>query len=477
MKKFTILSVLLFAFIGFSFGAVHFQQGFATTSAPVDWDQNTMYFNSTANHGDYTGNYGAGFNATGDWLRTEGMNTAGTLSFWIKGTAATSKIGMKIQTSTDAGFNWDDIVVYPKNTFNNEWQLISIDINDNSSLVMIRFYIHERSGNSLYIDDIQVTDFEGGGVLPPPTFTPPAGTYYEAQTVSMSVDTKGDPVILYTVDGSIPDDGSILYEDPIEITTTTTLKAITFTGVSSTVTTGVYVIETPTPTASIADLRANNDNKNNPLYILNNEVILTFKQDYRGQKYIEDATGAILIDDDPGIITTNYNIGDGISGIIGTLSSYKGMLQFRPVADPGAASSTGNPVVPTVVTAAEFEANFDAYEAMLLRVNGLTFDDAGGTFAVGTVYNMTGLTKLPINLEFRTSFYAADYIGDAIPATEQDIIGIANDRDNPYLTARSAADVMPAAPPPPEVPLGSTGIMIVGLLLAGAIVIRKGKLF
>ena len=77
---------------------------------------------------------------------------------------------------------------------------------------------------------------------------------------------------------------------------------------------------------------------------LTGEAVLTFIGTSRNQKYIEDSSAAILIDDNNGTITTSYSIGDGITGIKGRLSSFANVTQFVPVEDPGAASSTGNAI-------------------------------------------------------------------------------------------------------------------------------------
>ena len=71
---------------------------------------------------------------------------------------------------------------------------------------------------------------QGEGGVPPtptvatPTFTPPGGTYYEAQYVTISC-TTADATIHYTLDGSNPDSNSPIYSTPLYIQTTTTIKA------------------------------------------------------------------------------------------------------------------------------------------------------------------------------------------------------------------------------------------------------------
>jgi glucosylceramidase len=93
-------------------------------------------------------------------------------------------------------------------------------------------------------------------VEPTPTFSPAAGNYSAAQTVTIS-DTSSTAVLYYTTDGSTPTTASSLYSKPITISTTTTLNAIAIeTGYSNSVmASGVYTITLPvtaTPTFSPA---------------------------------------------------------------------------------------------------------------------------------------------------------------------------------------------------------------------------------
>lgn len=71
-------------------------------------------------------------------------------------------------------------------------------------------------------------DFEEyipGNVVATPTITPSSGTYFEAQTVTISCTTEG-ATIYYTLDGSTPTTGSNVYTSPIVISESTTVKAM-----------------------------------------------------------------------------------------------------------------------------------------------------------------------------------------------------------------------------------------------------------
>jgi len=80
-----------------------------------------------------------------------------------------------------------------------------------------------------------------------PTFSPPAGTYSSAQSVTISSTTSGAS-IYYTTDGSAPTTSSTKYSAPVSISTTTTLQGIaTAAGfTNSPVTSGIYTIQAAT---------------------------------------------------------------------------------------------------------------------------------------------------------------------------------------------------------------------------------------
>jgi len=88
-----------------------------------------------------------------------------------------------------------------------------------------------------------------------PTFSPAAGTYVTAQTVTISDVTPG-ATIYYTTDGSTPTATSTVYTAAIKVGSTETLKALAIAPgyLSSAVASGVYTITPPaaTPTFSPA---------------------------------------------------------------------------------------------------------------------------------------------------------------------------------------------------------------------------------
>jgi hypothetical protein len=94
---------------------------------------------------------------------------------------------------------------------------------------------------------IVTTTGSGGGTVAAPSFSPVAGTYSSAQSVTISSTTSGAS-IRYTTDGSTPTSTTgTVYSAPVSIGATTTLKAIAYKSgmTDSSVTSGTYTINLP----------------------------------------------------------------------------------------------------------------------------------------------------------------------------------------------------------------------------------------
>jgi hypothetical protein len=268
-----------------------------------------------------------------------------------------------------------------------------------------------------------------------PTFSPAPGLFTSPVDVSIST-TTADASIYFTLDGTEPSESSTLYTTPVTISTTTTLKARAYADDldPSLVATATYTF--PTIVATIAQLRQ--QQPGTTPYTLSGEAVLTFQQNFRHQKYIEDGTAGILIDDDAGIITTSYNLYDGITGLQGTLTLFGNMLQFTPVINPGPATSINNQVTPVVVTLSQLASDFDTFESRLVTIENVEFVTPGANFANGQVY---AITDGNITANFRTTFFDVDYIGDPIPSAPFHLTALPNARsEGNYLTARFEND-------------------------------------
>lgn len=189
---------------------------------------------------------------------------------------------------------------------------------------------------------------------------------------------------------------------------------------------------------TIAELRAGTIGND---YTLNGEAVVTFVQGFRNQKFIEDGTAAILIDDNNAIISSALVAGDGITGLTGTLDEFGGMMQFRPTMNISA-SSTGNEILAQSVLASDLNANPNNYESEYVRIYEYALIDAAEnpTWVVGTEYQM--LTQSG-SYTFRTSFYDVDYIDANVPTSSTTVVsGIITERNDGdyYITARSLSD-------------------------------------
>jgi N-acetylneuraminic acid mutarotase len=88
-----------------------------------------------------------------------------------------------------------------------------------------------NDGTQGYLNDLWEFNLSGASPVAPPTptpapiFSPPAGSYTKAQSVSLSDQTAG-AVIHYTIDGTRPNSTSAVYSTPITVSTTETVNAI-----------------------------------------------------------------------------------------------------------------------------------------------------------------------------------------------------------------------------------------------------------
>ena len=188
-----------------------------------------------------------------------------------------------------------------------------------------------------------------------------------------------------------------------------------------------YAALTPTPGATnnavqtitftaVSDVSTLRSGVDGNYYELTGEAIVTYARTSRNQKYIQDFSGGILIDDSAGTITSTYVIGDGMTGLKGKLSEYGGVLQFIPQEDPGTASSTGNTIVINTVTISDLTTDHEPYESEVVEIENVTISEADGTATWSSNTNYTITDSATNSMTLRTSFYEADYVGEIIPA-------------------------------------------------------------
>lgn len=188
-----------------------------------------------------------------------------------------------------------------------------------------------------------------------PTFTPAAGSYTEAQNVTISCETQG-ATIYYTTDGSTPDSTSLEYDGAISVSATTTVKAIAYLGSEySSVTSATYTIITPSP---IADARTSSDTN------VTVKGVVTFKDGTTS--YIEDATGAIAVYSSS---LSSVALGDELL-VSGKKKDFNGLLEIQNLTYSEILSQN-NPLPLTTKTLAEINADFlnqNALQGMRVKI-------------------------------------------------------------------------------------------------------------
>jgi hypothetical protein len=164
---------------------------------------------------------------------------------------------LKLAAGTDLGRIQIGLTVGGTTTFptvtgtiqSNGWTEVTgtVNLDWSGTLEDARFYVNtETSTATLYVDDCSLKKGSSGiSTASPPSFSPIAGTYTSAQSVTISSATPGAG-FRYTVDGTEPTaENGFDYSTPLNITANTTLKAYaTKSGMTpSTVTTATYTIQ------------------------------------------------------------------------------------------------------------------------------------------------------------------------------------------------------------------------------------------
>ncbi|MGC9362624.1 MAG: chitobiase/beta-hexosaminidase C-terminal domain-containing protein, partial [Candidatus Syntrophosphaera sp.] len=148
---------------------------------------------------------------------------------------STTPAGATVRYTTDGST--------PTETSPNYSAPINIPLNTTMTIKAVAFLV-DWVPSIVYSATYTVT---GQVVLPDPVFTPPAGTYQSAQTITLDTDTTPSGATLrYTLDGSEPTENSPAYTAPINLplnsTTTISVKGFKTNWIPSETATAQYVI-------------------------------------------------------------------------------------------------------------------------------------------------------------------------------------------------------------------------------------------
>lgn len=248
---------------------------------------------------------------------------------------------------------------------------------------------------------------ESGNAVATPTFSPAAGTYTEAQTVTISCATEG-ATIYYTTDGTTPDTLSSIYYAPISITQTTTVKAIAVKeGLSnSSVATATYTIETPLTTMDeiFAKATAAGSTATSVTITFNNWVVTGVAG---SNAYLTDGTkGLIIYGSGHG-----FTVGDHLTGTVSCkVQLYQGSSELTNLktSTTGLTVTPGSTAEPVVMTIDQITSG--VYTGAVITINNVSYDEtesvlsdgtntikpfnklySGMSFTDGENYNVTGL--------------------------------------------------------------------------------------
>lgn len=387
-----------------------------------------------------------------------------TLTVWYKVAGETDDTDARIWSKWMTGDAYDhntdkDKLQGPANLYfpNNggAWTKYETTVTAPTGVDGFSFEVRTYGSAITYWDDFSFVKKEASSAkVATPTFTPEPGVALGLTYVKIECETEGAN-ILFTIDGTDPEAPSLTNTEGVgypyvagvvdsillnPFVTKHTVKAIAFKlGMeNSNIAVGDY--QYPVLVDNIAAIRSKTPN-DGEIYALQTSFILTMQQSFRNQKYIQDESGAILIDDASGVNLNNFEIGDEITGIGGKLSEYGGMLQFTLVNTLYATKVHDKDIMPKEITITDLNTNFEMYESQLVTIKGVSFVAADTiSFTNGTVYEITDGTNTG---KFRTTFYDVDYIGDVVPSGKYNITGIMNSRnDGEYISARMKSDLV-----------------------------------
>ena len=331
-----------------------------------------------------------------------------------------------------------------------------INLSTVSSQVVIRISNAGATGRGVRLRNIKLDAY---GTDPDLSITAPTNaTVYAPNITNVNVNLSvlnfavangtGDGHIVYTINNGTPVDKFDTADIAVPTTAgqsyTVDLELVDNMGVplSTPVTATVsFSVANFTSVSNIAALRAGTQGD---YYELTGEAVVTYTRPgtaTRNQKYIQDATAAILIDDASETITNTFSIGQAMTGLKGRLSSFNGVLQIVPLEDITPATATFT-ITPEVVTIANITGDVNAYESELVQINGVTFTTGDGinTFAANANYDISDGT----NMAFRSIFAEANYVvnTDLVPTGTNNLtVLVAEFNGTPQVVARSLADV------------------------------------
>lgn len=473
MKKIYFLSLLLGSFV---FGQNLLTNGdfenWDTPTTPTSWTlvENIAQETTSIHGGTYSAKHTGGTKKLAQTILGIIPGKTYTISLWYlaSGDGTDARIWSYWRSGGDATTNnitdaaTDGALRGPNNSYfdNNSgaWTQYTTNVVAPATTDRLYFELRTYSGGIVYWDDMSVVCTDCGSDPTLAVTSPAPAAVLAPNTTSTNVSLNisnfnvangtGDGHIVYKINNGTPvdkfDTADIIVPTTAGQSYTVDLELVDNMGapLSTPVTATVsFSVANFTSVSNIAALRAGTEGD---YYELTGEAVVTYTRPgaaTRNQKYIQDATAAILIDDASETITNTFSIGQAMTGLKGRLSSFNGVLQIVPLEDITPATATFT-ITPEVVTIANITGDVNAYESELVQINGVTFSDGNGTttFAANTNYNISDGTTMV----FRSMFAEANYVvnTDLVPSGTNNLtVLVAEFNGTPQVVARSLADV------------------------------------
>lgn len=349
--------------------------------AYTDWEfvnivsQQTGNNNVSAHGGTYYGTTGG--KTSGKIVTKEKIATPYILTCYVtRQSTNTTASTWYIQVSSD-GEAWTNVATQSATSMTvGTWVEFSANLTQYTDVYVRLCY--EGSTAVRNIDDL--TLITTVPAVATPTFSPEAGTYYEAQNVTIACTTEG-ATIYYTTNGTTPDNTSTQYDGAITVSETTTINAIAYVGEDvSSVATATYTIVMPMTIAQVREQGTGD--------VLTTGTITSISGNGTKTAYMQDATAAIVV---YGSFTAA--VGDAIR-VSGTLEDHHGLLEIK---NPSVTViSSGNTINPELMTIAQINASTN--QGWYIRIEGATVTGKTGdntTISQGentvNVYKISGV--------------------------------------------------------------------------------------
>ncbi len=237
--------------------------------------------------------------------------------------------------------------------------------------------------------------------------------------------------IWYTIEASTPNDGSqVVNVGPkADYGTTYLIRVSGVTNGATDQSDNPFTIIATSD--NLADLRSYDVNS---IIKYTGAATITYARTSYNQKFIQDATAAILIHDPSNFVGT-YAAGSGITNVEGKLTLYNGLLQLVPQAATGA-TATGPTITPATVTITNLTSDD---QSKLVKLTGIKLATPTGNWTSGANFILDGVSASYV---IRTAFSEADYIGTTVPTGYFDAVVLVGQYNNTIqVTPRNSADI------------------------------------